>query len=219
MEIQLSKAKRVLKNYRESNFNAKKALLDSGYSEQTAMKGSKRVINNAIKKVAKEEYNEIVSSSNPMNKLLQTVGISEGELINEYMYIVKQNKDLTNKLKALTPLLKTVGVEWNEQATTVNPTLNLTVEQVAPIDGSVKPLIDTNSVVVNSELGVGGRADVDSVPSFPLSPISKSTEITLSTENNDNVIPTVDSSHIGVDDISGAENLNSANLEVSPGNI
>ena len=51
------------------------------------------------------------------------------ELINEYLFIIKQNKDLTNKLKALQPLLATQGIKWNEEQVKINtPILNITMD-------------------------------------------------------------------------------------------
>lgn len=172
------RAKDILKAYRENNYNASKALVKVGYKPSTAQKASKPIIEKAIKQAVIEEIKEIEENPalSPRNKLLSLVGISENELLNEYMYIVKQNKDLTNKLKALTPLLKTVGVEWNEQATTVNPTLNLTVEQVTPIDGSVKPLIDTVVHEDKNDLRVGGGRMLILFLLFPYPPSQKVTK-------------------------------------------
>lgn len=137
-DIPLQKAKTIIKEYRENGFNASKALVRVGYKQSTATKGSKSIINNALKKVVKEEMKELVeSSSSPRNKLLQMVGMSEQELYDEYMFIVKQNKDLTNKLKAMQPLLATQGIKWNEEQTNTSPTLNLTVKS-NNIDNVVK---------------------------------------------------------------------------------
>lgn len=145
-EISLPKAKKVLKEFRESNFNATNALVKAGYSQNVAAKGSKKVINNAIRKVAKEEMAKIVESGNPSAMLLQTVGMTPGELINEFMFIVKQNKDLTNKLKALQPLLATQGIKWNEEQTLNAPQLNITVKQ------NDKKVIDTDKTAQPSHI-------------------------------------------------------------------
>ena len=137
MGIPIEKARKVLKEYRESNYNASKALVKAGYSESMATKQSRVTINSAVKKVIEHDMAEIVNSSNPIDKLLQFVKMTPDDVSNEYLYIIKQNKDLTNKLKALQPLLATQGIKWNEENTTVNPTLNLTVS-ANKVDNSVK---------------------------------------------------------------------------------
>lgn len=147
MEIQLEKAKKVLKEFEKSGYNAKEALQKAGYKESTASKGSKRVINNAIKKVALSEIEMMVSSSNPMGVLLQKVGLSRDQLMSEYMKIILQDKDFANKLKAMMPLLKPEGISWDadEQSNKV-PTLNLTVKNNV---GTDKPVFDTHASVVS----------------------------------------------------------------------
>ena len=134
MPMPLQKAQKVISEYRKAGFNASKGLVNAGYAKDSATKQSKKIIESALKKVTDEEIKKTVydSSLSPRSKILQMVGMSEGELINEYMYIVKQNKDLTNKLKAMLPLLKTQGIVWEDSNTTVNPTLNLTVKTNTP---------------------------------------------------------------------------------------
>lgn len=215
------RAKDILKAYKDNNYNAKVALQSVGYKESTASKKSKGIINNALQTVAQEDVLEVVNSSvSPRNKLLQLVKMSEDDVIVEYLKIVKQDKDFTNKLKAMLPLLKTMGVEWNEQATTVNPTLNLTVTKndTTPIidkdniliDIPATPIIEDNTLINDNmannieDKGGGGRADVDSVSSFPLSHSSKSDKIDLSDENTP---PTDSSSLIGTTDIAPLNTL------------
>lgn len=137
------KAQTIIKEYRKANFNASKGLVNAGYAKDTATKNSKEIINKALKVVADEEISRTVNdrSLSPRSKILQMVGMSEGELFSEYMYIVKQNKDLTNKLKALQPLLATQGIKWNEEQQNISPTLNLTVKS-NNVDNSVKDIVE-----------------------------------------------------------------------------
>lgn len=152
MEIQLQKAKKVLKNFEESNFNAKEALEKSGYSKNVASKKSKQIINTAIRKVAKEDIQQLVSSSNPMGTLLQRVGLTREDVLTEYLKIVFQDKDLTNKLKALVPLLKPEGIAWDEEHANTAPTLNLTVKQ------NVEPVRPIADAVLTSVKDVGEQS-------------------------------------------------------------
>lgn len=152
MAIPLEKAKRVLKSFRENNFNATKALKEVGYSSEYARTGSKNAINSSIKAVAKAEMKEIVNSRSPINKLLEIVGMNEGELINEYMFIIKQNKDLTNKLKALQPLLATQGIKWNEEQVKIaTPALNITMTPNADSSASKQDIPTMPSVISDDD--------------------------------------------------------------------
>lgn len=47
----------------------------------------------------------------PQSKLLDSIGVSPAYVINEYMKIVNQDDDLSNKLKSLKPLVKELGID------------------------------------------------------------------------------------------------------------
>jgi hypothetical protein len=169
MGIPIEKARKVLKEYRESNFNASKALVKAGYTESMATKQSKVTINSALKKVIEHDMQEIVNSSSPKDKLLQFVGMTADDLSQEYLYIIKQNKDLTNKLKALQPLLATQGIKWNEEQTTVNPTLNLTVSS-NKLDNSVKDVAQDVETTTIEAIDMAQQShETDNVAQYTLS--------------------------------------------------
>ena len=127
MGITIDKARKVLKSYQDNNYNASKALQSVGYTEQTADKASKIIINAAIKKVARDELKNIETSVNPMSSLLGIVGIERDDLLKEYTKILKQDKDLSTKLKSMLPLLKELGLTWEQEQTNVKvPILNIT---------------------------------------------------------------------------------------------
>lgn len=139
MAITLSKATEVLRAYRESNYNASVALPKVGYKQSTATKQSKSIINKSIKKVAKDKLQSLVNSSNPLT-LIESIGLTDDEVLGEYIKIIAQDKDLSTKLKALLPLLSQKGLKWNEEQTKVTiPTLNLTVETTEPTS-QTKPM-------------------------------------------------------------------------------
>lgn len=138
MAMPLEKAQVILQSYRENNYNASEALPKVGYTKNVATKLSKRVLNTAIKRVVKDNMNELVNSSNPISKLLGFVGMNENELANEYLSLIKQNKDLSTKLKAMLPLLAEKGIKWNDDSTNIQvPVLNVTVEQNKAVDSPV----------------------------------------------------------------------------------
>jgi len=137
--IPLAKAQDILKTYRENNYNASKALVKVGYGKASATKQSKLILNSAIKTIAKNKLENLVSSSNPMS-LIEDIGLTSDEVIGEYLKIIVQDKDLSTKLKALLPLLAVKGLKWdNEQAKVNIPILNITTEtilgeQLGPMD-------------------------------------------------------------------------------------
>ena len=137
MGITLEKAQNNLTKYRENNFNASKALIAAGYTEKSAKKASKQIFNRSIKKVATEQLKELAISDNPMSKLFGVVGISDKEVLSEYVKILKQDKDLSTKLKSMLPLLKELGLTWNEEQVAVKvPILNITVKDNNDVNSS-----------------------------------------------------------------------------------
>jgi hypothetical protein len=63
--------------------------------------------------------------------LLKALGITEKYVLNEYMKVVNQDEDLSNKLKALRPLAKEIGLD---------------------LDGSTAPGITNNIIVMPNEI-------------------------------------------------------------------
>jgi 2-hydroxy-3-keto-5-methylthiopentenyl-1-phosphate phosphatase len=150
--MQVIKAKRILKEYHDNNYNASKALVQAGYKHTTATRKSKGIISEALKVAVQNDINEVVESStmSPRNKILAMLNITEGDVYREFLKIVNQDKDLTNKLKALQPLLATQGIKWNEEQQNISPTLNLTVK-ANNIDNIVKPIVqDVGNQVIDS---------------------------------------------------------------------
>jgi hypothetical protein len=92
--------------------------------------------------VATEQLKELAISDNPMSKLFGVVGISDKEVLSEYIKILKQDKDLSTKLKSMLPLLKELGLTWEQEQTNVKiPILNITTRGIDnSIDSSTKPL-------------------------------------------------------------------------------
>jgi transposase len=77
-----------------------------------------------------------------MSSLLGIVGIERDDLLKEYTKILKQDKDLSTKLKSMLPLLKELGLTWEQEQTNVKvPILNITTRGIDnSIDSSTKPL-------------------------------------------------------------------------------
>ena len=126
----IAKAEKLIGDWKANGYNKRKTLLANGYSESMATKSAKLPINSAIKVLSNNHNRIIQSSADPSSTLLDVVGYTVDELIGHYRMIVEQCKDLPSKLKALQPLLATLGIKWNEEQVKVTvPTLNVTMEQ------------------------------------------------------------------------------------------
>ena len=133
MAMPLEKAKKVLGAYKDSNYNAMQALTSVGYSSETADKQSARTIDTAVNTIAR---------SNDKDAIFEYLGITENDIAKEYLKVINQDKNYPAKLRALEPLLKKKGIQWDEQKINMNPTLNLTVKET----GSTEPLKQIDSV-------------------------------------------------------------------------
>lgn len=134
----VDKAKKVLQAYKDTNYNAKKALISVGYSKETADMQSARTIDNAVNSLARAGAHDA---------LLEFAGMTSADLSREYKSVITQNKNFPAKLRAMEPLLKKKGIEWdNDKPVTTVPVLNLTVSKG---EDKVAELQDTSSKVSN----------------------------------------------------------------------
>lgn len=62
--------------------------------------------------------------------IAERLGMSSEDVLSELLGVIKQNRDLTNKLKALTPLLLEQGIDITGDTTqqVITPTLNVTIK-------------------------------------------------------------------------------------------
>lgn len=121
MPMPVEKAKKVLRRYKENNYDAKQTLTDVGYSSTTATKQAARTIDVAVNTLAR---------ANERDALLEFAGLTKEDLAKEYKSVIEQNKNYPAKLRAMEPLLKMQGITWNEEKnTTTVPILNVTVSK------------------------------------------------------------------------------------------
>jgi hypothetical protein len=123
MAMPLEKAKTILKAYKDSNYKASQALPPLGYSGNNVRANSGQIIDTATRAVA---------SSGDKDAILEFLGMTSRDVSREFKKIIEQDKNYPAKLRALEPLLKKQGIQWEEQKINMNPTLNLTVKEVAP---------------------------------------------------------------------------------------
>jgi hypothetical protein len=128
MPMPIEKATNIIRDYKSNNYNAKKTVMNNGYSESYARSLATKVVDNAYKTLAKE----IINSDTPRATALSFTGLDASIVRDEYIKVIMQNKDLTNKLKALVPLLRELGVVFDDEKVQVKPTVNLTMVQNKP---------------------------------------------------------------------------------------
>lgn len=136
----IAKAEKIVGDWKANGYNKSKTLMDNGYAYSTSRKAAHKPIDSALKVLAQSKANAIINSPSPSRTIMDTVGYTADELIGHYRMIIEQNKDLSNKLKALMPLLSILGIKWNEEQTKVNvPILNITTRGTDADIGSIEP--------------------------------------------------------------------------------
>lgn len=125
-----NKARKILTDYAANGYNAKKTLIDNGYSESTANKISGEIIKRATRAVAKEVANmELVDIGKSQTKsAIEILGLTSGEVANTLKKIATNDRDYASALKVLRVLAKEIGVHLDEEETKTQPLLNITVE-------------------------------------------------------------------------------------------
>lgn len=151
MSMPIEKAKGILEAYKSKKYNAGQALKSVGYSWNNARANSGRTIDTAVKTLVR---------ANEKDAILEFLGMTSKDISKEYKKVIEQDKNYPAKLRALEPLLKKQGIEWDsEKATTTVPILNLTVSdntataQQSHADEHVAQhvLCDTDSVAINKD--------------------------------------------------------------------
>jgi hypothetical protein len=69
----------------------------------------------------------MLASDNPASTAQLFTRLTDDEIRDAYISIIKQDKDLSTRLKALAPLLKEKGVIFGDDTPTMKPTVNLTM--------------------------------------------------------------------------------------------
>lgn len=128
----LEKATKILKAYKDNNYKASVALPPLGYTGNNVRANSGTIIDTAVKAVV---------AAGDKDAILEFLGMSTADISREYGKVITQDKNYPAKLRALEPLLKKQGIQWDEvkQVTTV-PVLNVTV--TSPDTAQQSPLIE-----------------------------------------------------------------------------
>lgn len=124
-------------------FKVAPAAIEAGFSEQTAYKQAKSLLQTALKKQEKalmEKNRELANNkdlkaseitSALKQSLVERIGMTSEELFNQLKSIALNERDYASALKVLKPLARDVGVDLGEdesQKVTV-PVLNVTVKE------------------------------------------------------------------------------------------
>lgn len=135
--------------------NAHDAVISAGFSESTARKQAKRVLQGALKQQAKEILRMDTPLASTSKQLMSDiVGLSRNDLMERLKIIATQDRDYNSALKVIAPLVREHGVVLNteEDAKVQVPILNVTVSKTenAPVayeqaqdNGSTEPQNDS----------------------------------------------------------------------------
>ena len=125
-----TKASKLLSDYNKNNFNAYKTLKENGYSEKTAKAVAKRTLNTAHETVNRSLQLDNKDIKETSKTVFDIVGISPEDTIKELVKVLQQDRDFTNKLKAMKPLLDALNYHLEDDNNQKAPSVNITVEKV-----------------------------------------------------------------------------------------
>ena len=124
---------RLLELLPQNNYNITKSAIQAGFTESTATKQQKSLITTALKKQRAYENRRItdndVTSKEIKTILADSIGISRTEAVKQYKSLIEQTRDLNVKLKALTPIMASLGLDVSENKQAISPTLNVTIRE------------------------------------------------------------------------------------------
>lgn len=112
--------------YYFQTFNIKEAAIKAGYSPKAPyttkfLETQLRTHQKRLQWMVEHGFKEEVKYD-PLNQMNLTVE----DLFNQLKYVIMQNNDLTNKLKAMAPFLKKEGVDlYNDEKQKSMPTVNI----------------------------------------------------------------------------------------------
>ena len=120
-----------MRDYAKNGFNAKKTLLENGYSEMTADKDAKNTIRRA-ERVVKEQLqlDKDLTTKETAQTSLDILGVTREEVAEQLKEIAFNKKDYGNALKVLAMLARDMNLDLLSEEKQVAPQLNVTVEKV-----------------------------------------------------------------------------------------
>lgn len=124
-----TKATKLLRDYQKNNFNAKKTLIENGYSEKTATQNAKKTLAVA-NRVIKEQLNlDEDTTPKESSSVLDIIGFTKEEVVQELVKVIKQDRDLSSKLKAIKPMLDSIDYRLDEDTSQKTPSVNITLQE------------------------------------------------------------------------------------------
>ena len=125
-----TKASKLLGDYAKNNYNAYKTLIENGYSEKTARKNAGRTIQTANDVVKSSLEIQTDSKEETAKSVLDIVGITREEVLNQLKTIALNERDYTSAIKVLSVFSKELGVQLDDTEQNKAPSVNITVEKV-----------------------------------------------------------------------------------------
>jgi hypothetical protein len=125
---------RFIKLYPKHNFTVYRAAMEAGYSETYARTNPRHIMETALKRMSLRTQSaskgELVEQKEVLTSVLDIVGMTSKEVKKYYRGVVEQTKDRATQLKALKPLLRELGVLFEEDIQPKTPvTFNLGIRE------------------------------------------------------------------------------------------
>lgn len=128
------RSKKFLEELPKNGNKIKPAAIKAGYSPIYAHANGRKILQTAIKEQAKEIIELVDQKPAKENKKLmyELIGLTKEELYENVKYLLTQDKDLSTRLKVLTPLIAQADVQLNteEAPKTIVPVLNIGVRPI-----------------------------------------------------------------------------------------
>lgn len=107
-------------NEGETAFNIKRSAIKAGFTENTADKQGKSILQTALKRAQERAVQtEDKGASTEAQRLLDNIGLTRADVYGEWRKIVEQDRDLGMKWKAMNPVLMADGVNFGETQSNV----------------------------------------------------------------------------------------------------
>jgi hypothetical protein len=142
----IHRARKLIEELPKHNNVVYRAAVAAGYSEKTALKQGKRLLNHALKVQAADIAEQPLLKKQEALSVLEKVGISPEQLRERIRMLAMQDGELGVALKVLTALAKhdNIDLTSEQKSATVVPVLNVTVRE-GDNNGPVEPVYATVS--------------------------------------------------------------------------
>lgn len=125
----------IVREYAATGLNATEAARRAGYAESTAESRGYDIVQIATQRILEAAREEKRKPSLAETKsLIEILGLTPVETMREYLKIIAQDRDVSTKLKAITPLMRTIDPRFSDGESTQQSPVHITVERVETLE-------------------------------------------------------------------------------------